>query len=202
MKVLNILTDSPMRGGPGCCCTYRAFSLRAEQPGCSCWVPPPAPGFKRPHPFSQVHPVPPPPTSSARFSRQKPGLQTESHRFKCYLYADTSQIYASRLDLSPGLQTCTSSCLFGISTGVFNSCLRLNTAKTQLCPPPTKGIAVQFAILLFSSRKFLLSCSQAPNHEPSLTPVTPHRQSIRNPWPQRLKQIESSANILSTATPL
>lgn len=77
-----------------------------------------------------------------------------------------------------------------------------NTAKTQLCPPPTKGIAVQFAILLFSSRKFLLSCSQAPNHEPSLTPVTPHRQSIRNPWPQRLKQIESSANILSTATPL
>lgn len=133
-----------MRGGPGCCCTDRAFSLRAGQPGSSWWAPP-APGFKRPQPCSQVHPDLP---LTARVSQQKPGLQMQSHRFKCYLYADTSQIYASRLDLSPGLQTCSSCCLFGISTGVFNSCLKLNTAKTQLCLHPGKGVAVQFATFL------------------------------------------------------
>lgn len=67
----------------------------------------------------------------------KPGSQmVQSRPFKYYLYADSSQMCASSLDLSPGLQARSSDCLFGISTWMFNGRLRLHRSKTQLqlCP--------------------------------------------------------------------
>lgn len=114
-----------MRGGPGCCWTGRAFSLRLNN-----LVPAGGPHQEA----TALQPSISALSLTAHVSQQKPSLQAQCHRFKCYLYADTSQIYASRLDLSPGLQTCSSCCLFGISTGVFNSCLKLQHSQNLALP--------------------------------------------------------------------
>lgn len=108
-----------MRGGPGCCCLHSVYSLRTERPDSLCGALP-ALDFTRPHhPFSQSIQTS---LLDHAFPQWKLGLQMVlSRRFKYYLYADNSQIYASSLDLSPGLQTCSSDCLFGISTEMFNS---------------------------------------------------------------------------------
>lgn len=80
----------------------------------------------------------------------------------------------------------------------LQGCLIASSDLTQpklssACSPPSpgKGIAVQFAILLlFSSQKFLLSCNQAPNHEPSLTSVP----SCPYPIHQKPLALTSEAN--------
>lgn len=133
---------------------------------------PPALGFTRPHPVSQVHPV-------------LPSLQpspSRSQARKCSPIAlNAIYMLTPPKFMPPGWISPQDSRLVQPTAylAFLQGCLIASSDLTQpklssACspPPPGKGIAVQFAILLlFSSQKFLLSCSQALNHEPSLSSV-------------------------------